>query len=247
MFADSLLIGFYWGLRAESLDGCADRVSALLQWLPRFNPSFRHLCPAPGTPAHQRSLRVSSSKPAVHALLNSGLTYPDVGNTPFYETGYRIGLWNKGENECMIHVGVNCGSVVNGIGNLCLLRIQPDTKAQRELCQSSQLEEICRTLIDLWDPENGTVTCNLLIDAVHPDAKIPDIGWYVYRRDRMHPQVSPTAAIRLLQLPDRGTLASSTCEITFPPSETAISSVRALFEAFGPATLSASHLRTNHE
>jgi len=227
MFAEGILVGFYWGPRAEGLDVSTKRLMEFLHRLADLDPMFRNWFKDFG----EGQQRIPMTEECMRELLLAGLSYPDVGDQPFKDSGYRVDILNNFNADSFVKLSLQCDEVHPRISNLCLVQAIAGTPAHHELAKIPLLMDLCRLIIDCWKPDRGIVSCNAFAEALESESMSINCGWIMYRSTDFVPLPALPPTARVETIPDRGHLVIASEDITIPPTPQAIDDVRAAFEA----------------
>src|SRR5262245_11895412 len=144
-------IAFYWGSREQELDACAPKVLDYLRGLHSANALFDDWKQVPA----MKPVSVSKLE-SVKRVLTEGITKTD-DNKPLPQAGCRLMLLCQTSEGKTVCASINCGSVVPGLGNLCLIELPNTSSVRREIFRVPVLLEICEHIVRSWDPDLGVV------------------------------------------------------------------------------------------
>jgi len=207
--------GVYWGVREESVENCAQRLTQVLNCLAACEPALTHWFEQGRTRKEALAHEVPIEAGALQKLLLSDhKPTHDEGSHPV-DLGFSTGLWNGYDGVEGLSLITICGSYNVAVGsNSCVLKLPPyaGPVAQR-LLTSAVLERILQCLVLAWEPDWGVVNSNnYLRNAPTPADKGPRLGWMVYlsqQRGAIPPLPPPVRALPVATL---GTLISVTDE-----------------------------------
>jgi hypothetical protein len=231
MFGEVIYIGFFWGQRREGLDACTEKIMRFVEALGKLSPQLREwyrLLEPDGTE------KVSMTGPSIRRLLLAGISCGDVGHTPLPGSGYGITIYNNHKLESVVKLSIVCDET-SSVPNHCIFESRAGTAAQLKLTKTRLLVDLCRLIVNCWQPDRGAVSCQALHDAIDTEAEWSDVGWIMYRNSEALAPIALNSGGRLERIGNQGALIVVTEDITIPPSPQQIDEVRALYDVLGPS------------
>jgi hypothetical protein len=194
-------VGAYWPSRKESVEQCAERLRKFFVALAATDPVLATWFET------GRSRKQALEKPAhigdqsyLLGLLDRGRNRRDVGRTVIEELGFRVGLWNGGNGENAIELGVKCGlywtsSNPNAsLSNYVTLDLPKDLG---ELKQAERMSTVLAAVARAWEPDWAGVMSKDAMNARAFDARIPFVDWMVYLPRKIDGLPAPASVTQL--------------------------------------------------
>jgi hypothetical protein len=168
------VVGVYWGMREESRQACAERISAFLialanqdaalsQWFEQVYSVKQPRVPVPTAPERIAPLL------EVNRL--------DFGRRDVIpELGFSFSAWDGRADGVAASLGVSCGTYSSVVPNSAVVSFDPQAALSLEL-----LRGILRSAVAAFDPDKGVVTSMETARAQGgPTSEAPAL--YRYRR-----------------------------------------------------------------
>lgn len=166
----------YWGVREESLDSCANRLTEFLKKLKQIDDLFARLVPT----ATRRWRNGKSLDDDVKECLAAGVSYTDVGHELMRDLGFTLSMHVPDDEETMT-VWIACGCFSPWVRNVCSIDLPTKGKAAKRLLQVEPLVRIMGAAARHWEPDRGRVGWTV-VDPVVPNVPVTsrDFDWMTY-------------------------------------------------------------------
>jgi hypothetical protein len=233
MIPESIAVGFYWGPRRQELDECTAKTVHFLASIAMLSPFLQTWYRIPDERYNRKSV-IEPDITLIKECLAAGMIYPDIGDKPFENGGFNLPLWNKSEGGSCVKLRIHSGIWGSRLSNLCLIQIQPSSPAAKELIESVRLMSLCRTIVEVWEPDNGTVSCNAISTEVAPEGAFADAGWILYRKRGSWSGAQLPGTATIVPVGQLGDIIIATGKMTIPPSQEQLSAIREVSEIVGP-------------
>ncbi|WP_366059621.1 Imm52 family immunity protein [Pigmentiphaga sp.] len=103
------MLGAYWGVCPDSLEGCVDRVERFFAGLAEIDPLLSHWCERGWSHKDALARKVDASDvEKLEELLLEGRNRRDVGGEVIEELGFKLSLWNGADVEEAAFRGGSC-------------------------------------------------------------------------------------------------------------------------------------------
>ncbi|WBP93106.1 hypothetical protein O6072_18020 [Mycolicibacterium neoaurum] len=201
------VLGAYWNARADTVEDCAERASALLSALAPIDPLLTDWRDKAGSRrnALAQPLVTTNYDDLVHRLF-AGRNRTDVGNEVIENLGYAVSWWNSRENReggitLRLHLGVTSPHVSNSV----VLNL-PDSRQTPRLYEKGAASALLSAVISIFQPDRASWSSNDLKKAqAEPDQELPNggiaygqlighpAGWATYLADRSGISFDPDA------------------------------------------------------
>ncbi|WP_414633033.1 Imm52 family immunity protein [Brevundimonas sp. UBA7664] len=151
----TILVGVYWGVRAELLERAAARLHDHFGALSSTSEHLTHWYlrasrkPKIPTPVD------TASADALATLLAQGVNRRDTDKTVIAELGWGIGLWNGSSGPIEASTSILCNCTSPRVTNSALVEVSADGI---EPLSVQRAEELLKRLVDIWEPDEGIVS-----------------------------------------------------------------------------------------
>lgn len=173
-----LKFGAYWGARRESPEICAVQLATCLGSLGKAHPSLNTWFLKAGS-RNMANRAVDTSLASLTNLMLAGQNRHEVDRSPIPELGFRIGIWNGGD-DLPANLMIGCGGYSPLVGNALVLTLPVRDPVSAPLYEPSVLRSILAALVDPWQPDWAVCTTNELRTAQTPAPRTPVIGWLTF-------------------------------------------------------------------
>jgi hypothetical protein len=178
---EAFYLGAYWGPRIESLDECADRLTAYLARIGRLHHAYTSWFQRGQSMAEASRNRVSVNREAIVRALESGATRSQFTGKIVEDLGYRVGLWNN-EDSTPVGFSALCGSDPRTVHvkNCVVLNLPEPESAGAELYSPDLVQDVFRATVECWDPEWATFSSSSMRSLQEQGPTRPVAGWMTY-------------------------------------------------------------------
>jgi len=178
--AKQLELRTFWGPRRESIDECAERLSAFLPELAECDEAFSRWFELgrSRTEALKRSVELHDRERLV-GLLKQGRNRRDDNHKVSEDLGFRVGVWNGGGPDKEADLSVCCGSYTEAVG------LSPNNAAigfpknAGRLADSEHASRVLAVVAKHWSPDRGKILSSEYKD-VGGSKKWLDVDWILY-------------------------------------------------------------------
>ena len=181
----SIVIGGYWGPRAQPEDDAAAAAERTLRALAAADPSLARWYETADSAEEALSLAVEPTVERLRELLRENR---DDDGDVMESLGRRLTLWNGEEPGASL--SVHAGGTSSWVPNNAVLTLPERTPALDAVA-----ERALRALVDIWRPDRGVVIGDELFDMQEDEPGEIDAGWITYLRAAAAPQGLPPAAL----------------------------------------------------
>ena len=187
---ETYYVGAYWGPREDSLDQCADRALRWFSRLREIDAAFATWFELGSSRRQALSRPVEPDRQTITELLNRGRNRKDGGNRAVIpELGFRIDLWNGGDDEESVKLSAACGAYTLTAPNNCILRLPRSGSVADRFLRVSALWELVSATIACWEPDHAVVTSRRISDLLDLPVEGVEVGWLTYVSPK-HPFVA---------------------------------------------------------
>ena len=174
--------GFYWGVREESIEECADRLLRFFQRLTTRSPLLSSWHETGWSREEALRLKVDTSdRTALLALLDEGRNRTDFGNEVIEDLGFHVRLWNGLDDERSVGLDIQCGMYCEGVGfNHVFLELPVQLG---DLAYTESMVPLGVDVIECWEPEYGFVASEEAMDQrgfYGAQTFAPFLDWILY-------------------------------------------------------------------
>jgi hypothetical protein len=183
---EPLYLGAYWEPRRESAGECGKRLADCLARLVACNDLLQRWHEKAYREADAGRSTVDADPEGLRDLLLRGVNRRDADGTPIEELGFSAALWN-GVREAPIGLSITCGACTSarGVMNAFVLDLplrQPGPAAQ--LYELDTGLAVMRSVVEAWEPDWASLTCDNLAAALDSGPREPSIGWITFLSGR---------------------------------------------------------------
>jgi len=172
------ILGGYWGIRAESVEQCADRLLKFFSDMSKRDELLSTWYRKGRTPAKALEKRVNvTDREQLLQELNRGRNRRDFGHEVIEELGFSVNLWNGRKADEAIGLRVTCGCFSEFVSNVVVINLP---QALGSLGHSDQMIPILAAMASAWDPEWAGVMSSEARSARNGFGKGPFVDWIVY-------------------------------------------------------------------
>ncbi|MEI7298199.1 Imm52 family immunity protein [Paraburkholderia tropica] len=148
----------YWGPRRETVENCAARTVAFLTALGQISVLFKgwRLQGRSKAEALRKQTIDEQSIDTLVSLLSKGRNKKDIGGGVIDELGFRVSMWNGGDDRTASSLMIGCGmySTVERLSNAVVLQLpqQFDVESQ------DKLHKMMSAFALAWEPDWAIVS-----------------------------------------------------------------------------------------
>lgn len=164
----SILLGAYWGARAESREEAAKKVSKFMRITTTTNPVFSRWFKL-GKSRKKASSEIDLSEESVFKLLSTNNR--DTDRTPIVELGFGFHAWNGSSSSVAIYIGAYEPRIPNSL----LLTVD-------ESISESEWRRLSEISISIFDPDDLVVTSHDYMKKHGDGTPIEVGGLFTYKR-----------------------------------------------------------------
>lgn len=194
MHCEALYLGAYWGVRDETLEVCADRLTACLGGLARLDRRFGAWYET-GRTKTERLRAVDVTGAGLTARLLRGRNRRDDSGEVIAQLGSTISIWN-GERDSPIGLSVRCGNQNPRLTNSLTFDVPPAGSGASAEESLNAVMAMVEVVVQTVDPDWAVVTSSQLRRTIVPkNQHSPVAGLVTYVRNL--PQIkTPPGATR---------------------------------------------------
>lgn len=182
-------VGAYWGDRRESLDQCAEKLTACFEEFARIDPLVASWFRKGSTKAKSKT-PIGTDLHDVRHLLERGRNRTDFGGVVIEELGYHVGVWNG--NRVEIGLSATLGAFPKNwrINNRFGINLPPLNEESARLYQPAVARRLFEVVVEIFEPEWSTWVTPSLRKVQDSPPNVPDIGWMTYLSDVSPSEIS---------------------------------------------------------
>jgi hypothetical protein len=237
---ESYYLGAYWGLRRESVEACATRLSRHLGCLAQCDPLFSDWFLQGRTRRDASNRKIDTDPQTLAIWLAKGVSRTNTGHATMAELGFHMGLWTGGRsNADSASLMLNCGCYSAAVGmNSCLLELPHGRAVADRLFESSSLIALMSCAVASWDPDWALVS-SIELDRAMPAqlGNAPRLGWLLYLADRLGTIPALPSQALVTEMGDSGSLVAITASRFSAQDTSRVQAAKALLTRLNEAGL----------
>jgi hypothetical protein len=174
---ESIDVSIQWGPREDGLNKCAENLSETLKALAIITPAFSMWGNVPTSslrkPNYTKNLNWEFLEEVLE-LLQNGETKKDLHPREIIPSlGFMVLLWNIDSYDVTSFCTIGCNSYAKGLINDITITVKSD---ERRRIGPDLLVEILKTLIQIWNPEFGSICQNTMGQT--PEGQLSKLAFY---------------------------------------------------------------------
>ncbi|WP_342212426.1 Imm52 family immunity protein, partial [Mycobacterium pseudokansasii] len=173
----SFYLGAYWGIRAASVDECAERLATMIEQFAHVDPLLTSWRQGAGSKrkAIEQPVVTSDHTDLVTRLL-TGRNRRDTNRQVIDELGYSVSWWN-GNPDASIGLSVGCGQTSPYVTNSFVLNLPKPGAGSGHLYNPGVAAKLLNIVVDTWQPDHAVWTNHDLVDKQRqPDRRLENGG-----------------------------------------------------------------------
>ncbi|GFP48460.1 hypothetical protein LAUMK7_05135 [Mycobacterium kansasii] len=173
----SFYLGAYLGIRAASVDECAQRLTTLIEQFAHVDPLLTGWRQGAGSKrrAIEQPVVISDHTDLVTRLL-AGRNRRDTNRQVIDELGYSVSWWN-GNPDASIGLSVGCGRTSPYVTNSFILNLPKPGAGSGHIYDPAVAAKLLNIVVDTWQPDHAVWTNHDLVDKQRqPDQRLENGG-----------------------------------------------------------------------
>jgi hypothetical protein len=180
--------GAYWGPRAASVIGAAERLHGCLAALADVHSMFSDWQDTGMSPRRRPS--IGTDVEPLTAWMHHQTRARDADDAG--RSGFVVGMWN-GDLDRAVGLTLSAGWHVGPhAGNACTLQLPPDPASH---LTAEQARSVVQALVESWDPSWATLSSHSWRDQQGWGPGRPVAGWLTWVLDRRAPRPLPAGSL----------------------------------------------------
>lgn len=164
----AIFLGAYWGIRPESREEVAKKISQFMRSTTATNSAFSKWFKL-GKSRKKANTEIDLSEESVFKLLRTNNR--DTDKTPIVELGFGFSAWNGDDSNISIHAGAYSSFVSNSL----VLTVE-------ESLSEAEWRGLCEAVISSFDPDDLVVTSHDYMKRHGDGTPIETGGVFTYKR-----------------------------------------------------------------
>ncbi|VBA43496.1 hypothetical protein LAUMK13_04560 [Mycobacterium innocens] len=170
-------LGAYWGMRAASVDECAEHLATLIEQFARVDPLLSGWRQGAGSKrkAIEQPLVTTDHTDLMTRLL-AGRNRRDTNGRAIEELGYSVSWWN-GNPDASIGLSIGCGQTSPYVTNNLVLNLPRPGARSDHLYDPAIAAKLLNIVVDTWQPDHAVWTNHDLVGKQRqPDRRLENGG-----------------------------------------------------------------------
>ena len=194
------MLGAYWGPRQETVTDCAGRLSRFMRDLRDCDPALATWFALGRSRQQALQTRVNAEDYEVaRELLERGRNRRDTDNGVIEDLGFRVSLWNGGEDDKEAGLSIKCGLFTRPsrgyLGHSVVLNLPTNLG---ELSRAELMSRVVAAAARAWEPDWAGVMSRQAMDTRPFSGRMPFLDWLLYVPKEV-PAPEPPASVEQLE------------------------------------------------